>query len=146
MIRGGAASGCPISSDERAGTAARSSASSASSAAEVPSCQVDSRLADDHAGKVTWLRHLTGDLTAEITMLTNVTGDLLADDHGYQVIQQPLGFGPVLAALIVAEIGGITRFRAAAQLCSWAVAETTARVYLPRLSSCTRTRGKYPAT
>ena len=46
--------------------------------------------------------------------------DLLAGDRGYQVIQQLPGIGPVLAAVIVAEIGDVTRFRTAAQLCSWA--------------------------
>ena len=30
------------------------------------------------------------------------------------------GIGPVLAAVIVAEIGDVSRFRTAAQLCSWA--------------------------
>ena len=46
--------------------------------------------------------------------------DLLAGDRGYQVIQQLPGIGPVLAAVITAEIGDVTRFRTAAQLCSWA--------------------------
>ncbi len=78
------------------------------------------QLPQPYAGKVTSLRHLTGELTTEITMLTDVTGDLLAGDRGYQVIQQLPGIGPVLAAVIVAEIGDITRFRNAGQLCSWA--------------------------
>ena len=60
---------------------------------------------------MTSLRELTGELTTEITMLSDVTGDLLAGDRGYQVIQQLPGIGPVLAAVIVAEIGDITRFR-----------------------------------
>jgi transposase len=78
------------------------------------------KLPQPYAGKVTSLRQLTGELTAEIAMLTDVTSDLLAGDRGYQVIQQLPGIGPVLAAVIVAEIGDITRFRDAAQLCSWA--------------------------
>ena len=45
---------------------------------------------------------------------------LLAGDRGCQVIQQLPGIGPVLAAVIVAEIGDVTRFKNAAQLCSWA--------------------------
>src|SRR5271165_2563018 len=53
-------------------------------------------------------------------MLSDVTGDLLAGDRGYQVIQQLPGIGPVLAAVIVAEIGDVARFRNAGQLCSWA--------------------------
>jgi transposase len=77
-------------------------------------------LPQPYAGKVTSLRHLTGELTGEITMLSGVTADLLAGDRGYQVIQQLPGIGPVLAAVIVAEIGDVTRFKTAAQLCSWA--------------------------
>ena len=78
------------------------------------------KLPQPYAGKVTSLRQLTGELTTEITMLSDVTGDLLAGDRGYQVIQQLPGIGPVLAAVIVAEIGDVTRFRNAGQLCSWA--------------------------
>lgn len=53
-------------------------------------------------------------------MLGEVIASLLAGDRGYQVIQQLPGIGPVLAAVIVAEIGDVTRFKNAAQLCSWA--------------------------
>src|ERR1039457_482522 len=45
---------------------------------------------------------------------------LLAGDRCYQVIQQLPGIGPVLAAVIIAEIGEVTRFKTPAQLCSWA--------------------------
>ena len=78
------------------------------------------RMPQPYSGKVTSLRHLAGELTAEITMLTQVIADLLAGDRGYRVIQQLPGIGPVLAAVITAEIGGITRFSNAGQLCSWA--------------------------
>ena len=78
------------------------------------------RLPQPYAGKVTSLRHLTGELTTEITMLGEVLADLLAGDRGYQVIQQLPGIGPVLAAVITAEIGDVTRFKNAGQLCSWA--------------------------
>jgi transposase len=77
-------------------------------------------LPQPYAGKVTSLRQLTGELTTEITVLSQVIADLLARDRGYQVIQQLPGIGPVLAAVIVAEIGDATRFRSAGQLCSWA--------------------------
>ncbi len=77
-------------------------------------------LPQPYAGKVTSLQQLTAELTAEITMLGEVIADLLAGDRGYQVIQQLPGIGPVLAAVITAEIGDVTRFRTAAQLCSWA--------------------------
>jgi transposase len=78
------------------------------------------RLPQPYAGKVTSLRHLAGELTTEITMLSQVTASLLAGDPGYQVIQQLPGIGPVHAAVIIAEIGDVTRFKSAAQLCSWA--------------------------
>jgi transposase len=77
-------------------------------------------LPQPYAGKVTSLRQLTGELSSEITMLSEVTADLLAGDRGYQVIQQLPGIGPVLAAVIIAEIGDVTRFGNAGQLCSWA--------------------------
>src|SRR5712691_4592906 len=77
-------------------------------------------LPQPYAGKVTSLRHLAGELSTEISMLGEVIASLLAGDRGYQVIQQLPGIGPVLAAVITAEIGDITRFRNAGQLCSWA--------------------------
>ena len=36
------------------------------------------------------------------------------------MIQQLPGIGPVLSAVIIAEIGDVTRFKNPAQLCSWA--------------------------
>ena len=77
-------------------------------------------LPQPYAGKVTSLRQLTAELTAEISMLSEVTADLLRGDRGYQVIQQLPGIGPVLAAVITAEIGDVSRFKTAGQLCSWA--------------------------
>ena len=77
-------------------------------------------LPQPYAGKVTSLRHLAGELTTEIAMLSEVIATLLAGDRGYQVIQQLPGIGPVLAAVITAEIGDVTRFKNAGQLCSWA--------------------------
>jgi transposase len=78
------------------------------------------RLPQPYSGKLTSLRHLAGELSAEIAMLGDVIADLLAGDRGYQAIQQLPGIGPVLAAVITAEIGDVTRFKNAAQLCSWA--------------------------
>ena len=53
-------------------------------------------------------------------MLEQVTADLLAGHDGYRAVQELPGIGPVLGAVIVAEIGDITRFRHPARLCSWA--------------------------
>jgi len=49
-----------------------------------------------------------------------VLADLLAGHEGYAAIQQLPGIGPVLAAVIVAEIGDIRRFPGPGQLGSWA--------------------------
>jgi transposase len=83
-------------------------------------------LPQPYAGKVTSLRHLAGELSTEITMLGEVIASLLAGDRVYQVIQQLPGIGPVPAAVIVAEIGDVTRFKNAGQLCSWAGGDTPA--------------------
>jgi transposase len=73
-----------------------------------------------YAGKMSSLRMLIETHTEEIAMLDDVIADLLTDHTGYQVIQQLPGIGPVLAAIIVAEIGDVTRFSRPAQLSSWA--------------------------
>jgi len=78
------------------------------------------RLPQPYAGKVTSLRQLIGELTTEITMLAEVIADLLAGHPGYAVIQRLPGIGPVLAAVIIAEIGDVTRFATPGQLASWA--------------------------
>ena len=57
---------------------------------------------------------------AEITVLEAVIADLLAHHDGYHAIRALPGIGPVLAAMIVAETGDITRFTTPARLCSWA--------------------------
>jgi transposase len=77
-------------------------------------------LPQPYAGKVTSLRQLAAELATEISMLSEVIADLLAGGRGYRVIQQLPGIGPVLAAVIIAEVGDVHRFKNAAQLCSWA--------------------------
>jgi transposase len=77
-------------------------------------------LPQPYAGKIASLRQLAGTLTGEITLLEQVTGDLLAGHEGYHAIRQLPGIGPVLAAVIVAETGGIRRFPGPGQLASWA--------------------------
>ena len=77
-------------------------------------------LPQPYAGKVASLRQLAGALTAEITLLDHVIADLLAGHEGYHAIQALPGIGPVLAAVIVAEIGDIRRFPGPGQLGSWA--------------------------
>jgi transposase len=77
-------------------------------------------LPQPYAGKVTSLRNLITQLTGEITLLDTVIASLLEHHDGYHAIQALPGIGPVLAAVIVAEIGDITRFGQPARLCSWA--------------------------
>ena len=69
-------------------------------------------LPQPYCWKVASLRQLIGWLTREITVLEQVTADLLAGHDGYRAVQELPGIGPVLGAVIVAEIGDITRFRA----------------------------------
>ena len=80
----------------------------------------DLMLPQPYAGKMASLRTLAGELTAEITLLEAAIADLLAHHDGYHAIQALPGIGPVLAAVLVAEIGDITRFATPARLCSWA--------------------------
>ena len=77
-------------------------------------------LPQPYAGKVASLRTLAAGLTAEITLLETALADLLEHHDGYRAIQALHGIGPVLAAVMVAEIGDITRFSCPARLYSWA--------------------------
>jgi transposase len=80
----------------------------------------DLRLPQPYAGKLASLRGLAAQLTNEITLLEKVIADLLEHHDAYHALQALPGIGKVLAAVIVAEIGDITRFRRPGQLCSWA--------------------------
>ena len=77
-------------------------------------------LPQPYSWKVASLRQLISWLSSEITVLEQVTADLLAGHDGYRAVQELPGIGPVLGAVIVAEIGDITRFRHPARLSSWA--------------------------
>ncbi len=77
-------------------------------------------LGQPYAGKVASLRTLAGELTGEITLLDMVLADLLEGHGGYCAIQALPGIGPVLAAVIVAEIGDVRRFSCPGRLCCWA--------------------------
>jgi transposase len=73
-----------------------------------------------YAGKVASLRTLIAGLGTEIALLDAVITDLLEHHDGYHALQALPGIGPVLAAVIVAEIGDIRRFPGPGRLCSWA--------------------------
>ena len=77
-------------------------------------------LPQPYAGKVASLRALIAVLDGEIARLGDQAAAMLDGDRGYAAIRQLPGIGPVLAAVIVAEIGDVTRFRKPGQLCSWA--------------------------
>ena len=70
--------------------------------------------------RVNSLRGLIETLSAELWGLEAPVQERLRDHAGYRAIQRIPGVGPVLAAVLVAEIGDVTRFRDAAALCSWA--------------------------
>jgi transposase len=71
------------------------------------------------AGKMASLRKICAVLTDEIAVLEAVIAAPLKDHQGYQAVRALPGIGPVLGAVIVAEIGDITRFPRPAELCSW---------------------------
>ena len=77
-------------------------------------------LPQPYAGKMASLRKICAVLTDEIAVLEAVIAGLLADHQGYRAVRALPGIGPVPGAVIVAEIGDVTRFPRRAELCSWA--------------------------
>jgi transposase len=73
-----------------------------------------------YAAKVASLRALIGVLDGEIARLGQQAAGMLAADKGYAALRELDGIGPVLAAVICAEIGDVARFARPGQLCSWA--------------------------
>jgi transposase len=73
-----------------------------------------------YAFKVNGLLELIDHLDSQVEAYQRVIHDWLADDVGYRAIQALDGIGPTIAAILVAEIGDVTRFSNAGQLCSWA--------------------------
>jgi len=71
------------------------------------------------AARVNSLRRLLDPLDAEIALFDGMARARLARHPGYRAIQAIDGLGPVLAAVLVAEIGDVTRFPGPAQLASW---------------------------
>jgi transposase len=78
------------------------------------------RLAVESRSRVDSLLRLIAGLDFEIDTFARLVAGRLREDPGYRVIQQIPGVGPVLAAVFVAEIGDIGRFRRPAQLACWA--------------------------
>ena len=77
-------------------------------------------LPSPYAAKVASLRALIGVLDGQVAVLGAEAAAMLAAEPGYAALRELPGIGPVLAAVICAEIGDVTRFRRPGQLCSWA--------------------------
>jgi transposase len=56
----------------------------------------------------------------EIELFRVMIANRLRGHRGYRVIQQISGVGPTFAAVLVAEIGDVTRFSRPEKLCCWA--------------------------
>lgn len=77
-------------------------------------------LESPYAARMDALRRLIDAVTFEIQVAEHLSRVRLAHDPGYLAIQTIPGVGPVLAAVIVAEIGDVHRFARPEQLCCWA--------------------------
>ena len=77
-------------------------------------------LGDAYAVRVESLRDLIEVYDREVAMLEERIRGRLRGHLGYRAIQAIHGIGPTMAAILVAEIGDVSRFRSAAALCSWA--------------------------
>jgi len=73
-----------------------------------------------YAARVQSLLRLIEDLEGEIEVFARLTRGRLAANPEYVAVQQLPGIGAVLAAVFVAEVGDVTRFRTASQLTCWA--------------------------
>jgi transposase len=70
--------------------------------------------------RVDSLRDLIDVYDGEIAFFDKEIRTALIDHRGYRAIQAIPGIGTVIAAILVVEIGDVTRFSRPAQLCSWA--------------------------
>jgi transposase len=77
-------------------------------------------LAPAYTNRIESLRDLIERYDREIAMFERLIHQQVRDHTGYQAIQALTGVGRTIAAIFVAEIGDVTRFRSAAALCSWA--------------------------
>ena len=77
-------------------------------------------LGESYTIRVESLRDLIKVYDREIVMLERKIHAHLVHHQGYRAVQAINGVGPTIAAIIVAEIGDVTRFPTARHLCSWA--------------------------
>jgi transposase len=78
------------------------------------------RLAPESRARIDSQLRLIESLDFEVELFGKLVTGRLRTHPGYQAIQAIPGVGPVLAAVFVAEIGDVTRFRRPEQLTSWA--------------------------
>lgn len=78
------------------------------------------KLPGPYAGRIASLRRVIDLLEFEIDVFAHLIRGRLAHDPGYTAVQTIPGIGPTLGAVLVAEIGDITRFARPEQLSSWA--------------------------
>ena len=77
-------------------------------------------LAESYTIRVESLRDLIEIYDREIVMLEREIHRRLRHDRGYQAVQAINGVGRTIAAIIVVEVGDVTRFATPRHLCSWA--------------------------
>jgi transposase len=77
-------------------------------------------LAASYTTRVESLRDMIRSYDREVVVLERRIHQQLRHDTGYHAIQAIPGVGPVIAAIFVAEIGDVSRFRNAEALTSWA--------------------------
>jgi transposase len=80
----------------------------------------EARLAQAYQLRVTSLLDLIDAYDLEVDRLDRQVRVRLSTDRGYKAIQAIPGVGPILGAVLVAEIGDVARFARPQQLCSWA--------------------------
>ena len=77
-------------------------------------------MADNYTTRVESLRDLIELYDREVAMLEREIHIQLRHHRGYHALQAINGVGRTIAAILVAEIGDVDRFRSAEALCSWA--------------------------
>lgn len=82
-------------------------------------CEHDARFASAYGRRIESLVVLVDTFNDQIDELSKIIAATFRDHAGYHAIQQIDGIGPVTAAILVAEIGDVTRFQSAGHLASW---------------------------
>ena len=79
-------------------------------------CETDTWFHSAFGQRIESLLELIDAFSDQVTELNTSIAAQLGDHAGYQAIQQIPGIGPTIAAILVAEIGDVSRFRSAAHL------------------------------